>query len=1016
MPCIRLEVEPLFSDIGLLSLVNQANLFFNIKLKNLSSMPFFIIKGDLYSKKELHSLLKNKIADVFSDPVLSKLHFEKNKQNLLNTPDFVVEVSYKPGVTDNVGQSASEALNLLNIDVKVASGLLYFLKGDFNLQEAEVIANELLGNILIENIKVFSYSGYQAKDFFKETVFPEVILENNLEVKLIDLNIKDKDLESLSEKMCLALTLTELSTIKKYFSQSSVQEDRRKKGLGTLLTDVELEVIAQTWSEHCKHKIFAADICYSEEDIKPYKALGPKNIKSLYSSFIKKSTQKIKVQKEVEEKKNLLISVFTDNAGIVRFDNKLDLCIKVETHNSPSALDPYGGALTGILGVNRDILGCGLGSKPIANTDVFCFAPPKLAKTIGRDFLPYGPKEPRRILEGVHLGVEDGGNKSGIPTVNGAFYFDNSFAGKPLVFVGTIGVLPKNLPDGRKSFLKQPSNTDRIIMLGGAIGADGIHGATFSSLELNENSPVTAVQIGDPLTQKRVLDFLLVVRDKGLYSSITDNGAGGLSSSVGEMAEWTGGARIDLSLCPVKYPGLTPYELMISESQERMTLAVPLEHLEEFFALVKLYGVLATDIGEFNQSGFLSVYYKDKLVANLNLKFLHSGLPKMQLTAKWDGPRKQKEWFKKDLLLPFSFSIKQVEKVVLTLLSSPNIVSKESWVRRYDHEVQGASHIKAFGGKTASGPNDSGVVWLYPHGGEKDNAVAIGCGLNPFLSQYDPYLMAQYATDEAIRNVVATGGDLNHCCLLDNFCWPDPIESKKNPDGSYKLGQLVRACQGLYDACLVYNTPLVSGKDSMKNNFTGKNKKGEKLSISIFPSLLVTAISKVKMGHSCTADFKNIGDSIYVLGNLENGLLGSEFSKLYKIPENLNHIPNINLHKNKKLYLKIHQALQENLLESMHDISDGGLICALAEATFGNQLGANCNFKEDDLFNFLFNEASGRFIISVSSKNLLQFQSCFSEEERKKIGSVTKDYSISISDRGIKWRGESLFKAFSQPL
>ncbi|MCK4944747.1 MAG: phosphoribosylformylglycinamidine synthase, partial [Alphaproteobacteria bacterium] len=440
---------------------------------------------------------------------------------------------------------------------------------------AEKIAQELLSNTLIQKAEVWASDDFYKIDRFGSVSLPKVILSSVLQIEDISLDLDDAELEVLSKERCLALTVAELKHIRDYYDRSDVQVARKLKKLPFCPTDVEIEILAQSWSEHCKHKIFSAKIEYQN-------ASGEKQIiDSLYRTYIKGATQEIKEVRKLD----WLISVFSDNAGIVRFDPEIDLCIKVETHNSPSALDPYGGALTGILGVNRDILGCGMGARPIANTDVFCFAPPDMPKKGEEKYMPEGVTSPRRVLEGVHRGVEDGGNKSGIPTVNGAFFFDRDYAGKPLVFVGTVGAMPQTLPNGCPSSAKELSSGDRIIVAGGAIGADGIHGATFSSLELNDDAPATAVQIGDPLTQKRLTDFLLEARDLGLYAALTDNGAGGLSSSVGEMAIISNGASLDLALCPVKYPGLSPWELMVSESQERMTFAVPESMLRRFLIL-----------------------------------------------------------------------------------------------------------------------------------------------------------------------------------------------------------------------------------------------------------------------------------------------------------------------------------------------------------------------------------------------------------------------------------------------
>ncbi|MCK5073187.1 MAG: hypothetical protein KAQ98_07145, partial [Bacteriovoracaceae bacterium] len=682
-------------------------------------------------------------------------------------------------------------------------------------------------------------------------------------------------------------------------------------------------------------------------------------------------------------------------------------------------LDPYGGAITGILGVNRDILGCGLGAKPIANMDVFCFSSPDWPDSKNKKHLPVGLKHPRRIFEGVHRGIEDGGNKSGIPTVNGAIYFDRDFAGKPLVFCGTVGFLPALLDDGTPTSQKEPDVGDRIIMIGGAIGADGIHGATMSSLELNEFSPATAVQIGDPLTQKRVLDFITHARDNMLYSSITDNGAGGLSSSVGEMAVKTNGATIDLSRPSVKYPGLSPYELMISESQERMTVAVPENKLCDFMSAAKKFGVVATDIGEFTDSGTLKVLYHNEIVANLNLDFLHESLPQMKLKARWDGPKKRKHWSPapKREKVPGNLNNAFLDSALKKLLSSPNIASKESWVRRYDHEVQAATHIKPFMGKSGSGPSDSGVIWLYPHGGERNNAISIGCGLNPRLSLHDPYLMAQFAVDEALRNVIATGGDPEFCCLLDNFCWPDPVLSEKNSDGDYKLGQLVKTCQGLYDTCLEYGAPLVSGKDSMKNDFRGKKENGEEVTISVLPTLLVTAMAKTDVTATVTSPFKNEGDHIYLLGEQGAGLVGSEFCEFFEMESCL---PTIDPKKNYDIYKTLHKEIGNKRIASCHDISDGGLLPCICESSFGNLLGAEIDLtaiKNGNTVDLLFNETPGRFVITVKPDHTDDFEKCFKNLPFTHIGQVSSDKKIKLTiedKKEITFNIEDLLQSYGK--
>ena len=953
---------------------------------------------DLEGVKVYKIVANDTLPDVFSDPVLQDIYHAATDYGFSEVPSYVVDVSFRPGVTDNPARAAEEALALAGCTATVASGDLYFLFGNVDAEGARKIALELLANDLIQKADVYAYADFMALDRFGDVHLPTVqivtpaqagvqkqgSMNSRNDVSEISLDLSDADLEDMSRTRLLALSLNEILHIKSYFKQQ-----------GRNPTDVELEILAQSWSEHCKHKIFAADIDYT----------GPggekKKISSLYKTYIKKATRDIEKQRGID----WLVSVFSDNAGIVRFDDKLDVCIKVETHNTPSALDPYGGALTGILGVNRDILGAGMGARPVANMDVFCFAPPDMPDKDEAQYMPQGVKPPRRILEGVHKGVEDGGNKSGIPTVNGAFFFDRDYAGKPLVFVGTVGVLPPVLPDGRKSAEKTPSTGDRVYMVGGAIGADGIHGATFSSIELDESSPATAVQIGDPLTQKRVTDFLMEARDLGLYSAITDNGAGGLSSSVGEMATMTNGAEIDLALCPVKYPGLKPWELMISESQERMTLAVPPQHKAAFEKLARQRGVVATDIGVFKDDGLLTVLYDGAQVAEMPLDFIHDSLPPLQLQAEWAGGRSRAAWSATSKINPRTQPVpEKVTDALLALLQTPNITSKEKWVRAYDHEVQAATHMKPFTGVENDGPSDAGVIWLKPHAGGDKTGVAIGCGMAPRLSPVDPYLMAQYAVDEAVRNVVAAGGDPDMLCLLDNFCWPDPVVSAKNPDGAYKMGQLVRTCEGLYDICTVYGAPLVSGKDSMKNDFRGKDKRGEKIDISILPTLLMTAMAKTTVGIAPGSAFKQAGDVIYLVGGAGAGLVGSEYAALFQKPspsgrglgEGAYCAPDIDMPANMTLYRNLHAAMRNGLLQSIHDVSEGGMLVALAESCIGGRLGAQINVDGDHAF--FFNEAAGRFVVSVLPENAEVFEKVMGEV---KLGTVADSSKLVVSGESV---------------
>ncbi|NUM88809.1 MAG: phosphoribosylformylglycinamidine synthase [Bdellovibrionales bacterium] len=975
---------------------------------------------------------------IFSDPILHEVALGQEAEfrplpSLSLTPTWVVEVRFLPGVTDNVGNSATDALRLVSDfardhAARVFSGKDVYLYGDLSRDEAERVALESLANPLIEDIRVKNLSEFLAADRFSGQEVPEVRLAGDTTVEAISLDADDRALEKLSRERCWALSLPELQVIREYFARPEVRHFRAAEGLGPEPTDVEMEVLAQTWSEHCKHKIFAAEIDYKEsvQELAPvYPSLGAFTVKSVFKSYIRGATE------EVKEKRKLdwLVSVFTDNAGVVRFDPKVDVCIKVETHNSPSALDPYGGALTGIVGVNRDVLGCGLGARPIANTDVFCFAPPDWQA----DELPGGLKHPRRIFDGVHQGVEDGGNKSGIPTVNGAIVFHRNYAGKPLVFCGTLGAMPRETA-GRPSSSKNQKPGDFVVMAGGRIGKDGIHGATFSSMELNEGAPATVVQIGDPITQKRLADFLLEARDQGLYTSVTDNGAGGLSSSVGEMAQGAGGATMDVALAPVKYAGLRPYELTVSESQERMTFAVDPGKWSEFEALARRRGVEVSKLGEFRSDGKFRVQHAGKTVACLDLDFLHDGLPPMVLKAEWEGPKEDRPFGKEEPREPVTETQMQsrafLERALYRLLARWNVRSKEPWVRHYDHEVQAATVIKPFTGVRADGPGDAAVVWMAPHGGSERGGVAVSCGLAPKLAHLDTYVAAQHALDEAVRNAVATGADPDRMAVVDNFCWPDPIPSEKNPDAAHKLAQLVRANHGLRDLAIAYGTPFVSGKDSMKNDFLGKSRFGKDIKISVPPTVLVTAIGHVPdVARTVTTDFKKAGHRVFLVGKPSRHLGGSELLLEFHLPETRESVlpPPVEGASQMRLYRKIHQAIQAGWLESCHDCSEGGAAVAIAESALGGDLGVVVDVHSIQkeilayggaVAEFLFNEAPGRFVVSVAQENVGEFQRIFEKETVIPFGEVVDNgifrvmrsglvlLDCAVGDLRAAWKGE----------
>ncbi len=983
----------------------------NIKINRLFKINYCILQTN-HKISELH----NVASEVLTDSVTEILVTSENQFNLANyLADFgfknpaLIDVSFKAGVTDNAGQAISEAFNLLpqlsHQDIKVHSGQMYFIESDLTSEQLKNMVYAGLANDLLQSVTVYSASEIAEGIRFKS--FKNQISEDQPQpVKKIDINQDFSELMKLNQKNCWALSETEMKQIQNHYTQ-----------LNRNPTDVEIEVIAQSWSEHCKHKIFAASIDYIEKTVPAHmKALGSFKLESLFKTYIRGGTLKIQKDRKI----NWLVSIFHDNAGIVRFDDKVDVCIKVETHNSPSALDPYGGALTGILGVNRDILGCGQGAKPIANTNVFCLAEDEDFKKNNIQIHPK-LKNPDRIAEGVHLGVQDGGNKSGVPTINGAFVYDRNYVGKPLVYCGTIGVLPQienQLPTAEK----RQQVGDYIVMTGGRIGKDGIHGATFSSMELNETVPASVVQIGDPITQKRVSDFLIEARENNLFSSVTDNGAGGLSSSIGEMAQKTNGAVVYLDLAPVKYPGLSPYELMISESQERMTFAVTKEKIESFLSLSKRRGVESTIVGEFTDSGELKILYKDQTVAEINLHFLHESLQPMKLTAVLDEALIEKSrnqhWlsglkFKKNEIKKNQFDV-----MLLELLKSSNIRSHEHFVRKYDHEVKAATLVKPFTGHKEvgfHGPTDAGVIWLKPHGGSDHAAISVACGLAPKISNYDAYLMSLWAIDEAVRNAICVGTNPDYMVLVDNYCWPDPIKSEKNFDGEYKLAQLVRASKALYDISLVYGMPFISGKDSMKNDFVF-----DQLKISVNPTLLITAMGRVDdIKHVTTSDLKNEKDLVYVLGPSCYGY--DSYLHLSEICSWDNEQPNLkyedfNFKNQIQIYKKLYLAISKGFVASAHDVSEGGLAVSLAEKMMSTNLGLKINIDSvnADLIQFLFNEGPGRIVVSVKPEYKLDFEKEIGQDCIY-LGEVTQNADFEVNQKSetiLNLKATDLLKAY----
>lgn len=905
--------------------------------------------------------------------------------------DWIIQVGFLPGMTDNMGRTATEALEDIRshpLQGTVYTSHLYLLQGRLQRREIERVVTDTIANPLIHQWRITASADWH--DGVEAFLPPPVAgVDKTPQVEAISLNRDAEALLHISQERLLSLSLAEMQTLQAYFQQAQTQ--RQPYGLQPHPTDVELEVLAQTWSEHCKHKIFNSTIHYRDEQ-------GQETtIHSLFKSYIVRATN------EIGQRVDWLRSVFHDNAGVIKFNDQWNLVMKVETHNTPSALDPYGGAITGIVGVNRDPFGTGKGSQLLFNTDVLCFAPPDYAET-----LPPRLLHPKRVFKGVHRGIKDGANQSGVPDVNGAIIFDRRFLGKPLVFCGTGGLMPAEI-NGEPTHVKRANPGDHIVMVGGRIGKDGIHGATFSSRELSEVSPASAVQIGDPITQKKMFDFLLEARDRQLYSCITDNGAGGLSSSVGEMAQFSNGCEFHLERAPLKYPGLDPWEILLSESQERMTLAVPPQHLDAFLQLADRRDVEATALGTYTDTGLFHILYDGKTVALLDMAFLHEGLPDMQLQAHWQPPQHPEPTFSCPTDLTES---------LLRMLGRLNICSKEWVIRQYDHEVQGRSVIKPLVGKHDDGPADAAVLRPLLDSME---GVIVANGICPRYSDIDTYHMAANAIDEAIRNVIAVGGSLGHIAGLDNFCWPDPVLSDQTPDGPYKLAQLVRANQALYDYCTAYGVPCISGKDSMKNDYQIGDTK-----ISVPPTLLFSVIARMPdVRKAVTMDVKQPGDLVFILGETRAELGASEYYALHNAIGD--RVPQVDAQQALALYDTLSQAIAHGLVNACHDCSDGGFGVAAAEMAFAGGFGMQLDLRamprapdieRDDTL--LYAETASRFVVTVPRQHRNAFCETMSTCAIGEIGRTLDTSAFTIvgltGSTVVESDIDSLKEAWQQPL
>ena len=930
---------------------------------------------DVYSSESVDAQ-KDEFANSLANPVTQKIN---------QTPDdfdWALEIGYLPGVTDNVGSTTSELLELAsndNADHACYSSRLYLIKGKTSRDEIERLSRQI-SNKLIQRISIKTHEEYK-NDGGMDVIIPKVVLDNKGAVADdVDLNVSDDELVEIGTKGIanadgsrrgpLGLSLLYMKAIQEYFKKE-----------GRAATDIEIETLAQTWSEHCKHTIFASPI----DDVTD----------GLYKHYIKRATKEIRAERGDDD---ICVSVFSDNAGGIIFDDNYLITDKVETHNSPSALDPFGGAITGIVGVNRDCIGFGQGAKPVVNRYGFCLADPRSRPNYFRDkdctdaLLP-----PKNIMNGVVAGVEAGGNCSGIPTPAGFVYFDPRFAGKPLVFVGTIGLIPREV-NGKPGHEKKANPGDKIVMVGGRVGADGIHGATFSSVALDEGSPATAVQIGDPITQKKMSDAIIKeIRDKGWYSAITDNGAGGLSSSVGEMAEQSGGFHLELEKVPLKYPGLAPWEIWISESQERMTMAVPPENTDKLIAFFEKRGVEATVVGTYTDSGRAEITWHDEKIMDIEMDFLHDGNPETPLETTFTRGGEAEP----DISEPESY-----EQALIDMMGRLNVCSKEFIATQYDHNVQGSAVLGPIQGKgrVYAEASVSRPVLDSPKG------VVLSQGLFPRYSDIDTGAMAAAGLDMAVRNAVTAGVDFNQLALLDNFCWCSSDEPER-------LGQLKRAVETIYEMAVKYQTPFISGKDSMFNDFKGYDENGEAIKVSAPPTLLVSSIGVIPhVDRSISIAPKATGDLVYLLGGTRDELGASEYyDQLGYVGNN---VPETDAHQNLRLYKLYARASRDRLIASAMAVGYGGLGATLAKKAIAGQFGLDIDLSNFDLRadKMLFSESTGRIVVTVAPQNKKAFERNFKGfEECYYIGSVAHSENLFIRET-LKVEVTELEKAYKETL
>ncbi len=915
--------------------------------------------------------------------LLSESEIETVKRDLLGNPvtedalygsrdakaSSVIEVHPLPGVMDPAADAVEMALkSLLGRSVSVRTGVRYDM-GGVEMKAASELARQCLANPLIHLV----HEGPYHPDSFTHGV------DRQVPMPTIDIRSLDDDaLQTLSREGHLFRSLQEMRSIQSFYKEAG--RDPR---------EIELETLAQTWSEHCVHKTLKSAIAYTgplPDGDRPGHEADPDGrilIDNLLKSTVAAATHEL-----MADGIDWCLSVFVDNAGIIAFDDDHAVCFKVETHNHPSALEPYGGAATGIGGCIRDVIGTGLAAKPVAATDIFCVAPLDTAE------VPSGCLPPRRVLSQVVAGVRDYGNRMGIPTLNGAVWFDHRHIGNPLVFCGCVGIMPRNLVEG------DPVSGDRIVALGGRTGRDGIHGATFSSAELTDTHADEfshAVQIGNAITEKKVLDAILEARDQPggpLYSSITDCGAGGFSSAVGEMGEQLG-AEVDLEKAPLKYAGLTASEIWISEAQERMVLAVPHEKIASLQAICDAHEVEMCDLGQFGtQDRELVLRHNGTEVGRLSMELLHDGVPQLTREASWSDPDVEKP----------GKETPDVGDLLLALLAHPNICSRQRIIEQYDHEVQGRSVIRPLVGVHGNGPGDAAVI--KPVSGS-NRGLGIGNGLATGWES-DPYLMVLAAIDECLRNLVCVGTDPKRVAILDNFCWP-------GCDDPERLGLLVRAAEGCYDGAKAYRTPFISGKDSLNNQFTDEDGKTTRIP----PTLLISGMGIIDDVERCiTMDAKSAGNLLVCIGETTKSMGGSHAVMSCPGLAVDRSLPRTDLVAGPDRARVVSEVIKEGVGRSAHDCSEGGQLGAAVEMAMAGGLGLLIEDSEftgdNDLITACFSETPSRYLLEVPPERLEDLHGLLEGHPCRVIGTFTSDSRVRLGQLDMTM--DTLAKAWSNGL